>query len=47
MDKKETKVRSNIYLEKKIYELIRREAEKNSRTIAGQILFYIKKCVSK
>ena len=44
---KEQKQRSNVYLEKKLYELVKKEAIKNSRTIAGQILFYIKQCLGK
>ena len=44
---KEQKQRSNVYLEKRLYELVKEEAKKNSRTVAGQILFYIKKCVGK
>jgi len=37
--------RVNIYMTHDLQSALRCEAELNSRTIAGQILFYIKKCV--
>lgn len=42
MKKAIKKERLNLYIDPKIFALIKKEAEKNSRTKAGQVMIWVK-----